>query len=102
VAFIGGSLLPLGGQNFIEACMLGRPVLFGEHTFNFQTSSNDAVATGAALRVKDADELIAQAGRLLQTESERYNMAVQARTFSKQHQGATQRTMALIEPMIQG
>lgn len=102
VAFIGGSLLPLGGQNFIEACSLGRPVLFGEHTFNFQTSSNDAVATGAALRVNNAEELVMQAGRLLQTESERDKMAAQARSFSRQHQGATQRTMALIEPMIQG
>jgi 3-deoxy-D-manno-octulosonic-acid transferase len=34
-AFIGGSLLPLGGQNLIEACALGKPVLVGEHTFNF-------------------------------------------------------------------
>ncbi len=102
VAFIGGSLLPFGGQNLIEACMLGRPVLLGEHTFNFQTSSNDAVAMGAAVRVNDAEALILQAGRLLQTEAEREKMAVQARTFSKQHQGATKRTMALIEPMLQG
>lgn len=102
VAFIGGSLLPLGGQNMIEACMLGRPVLLGEHTFNFLTISNDAVKAGAALRVANADDLIAQAGRLLQDEAERNTMAGQARAFAKQHQGATQRTMALVETMIQG
>jgi 3-deoxy-D-manno-octulosonic-acid transferase len=102
VAFIGGSLLPLGGQNMIEACMLGRPVLLGEHTFNFLTISNDAVKAGAALRVANADDLIAQAGRLLQDETERNTMAGQARAFAKQHQGATQRTMALVETMIQG
>jgi 3-deoxy-D-manno-octulosonic-acid transferase len=102
VAFIGGSLLPLGGQNMIEACMLGRPVLLGEHTFNFLTISNDAVKAGAALRVANADDLIAHAGRLLQDETERNTMAGQARAFAKQHQGATQRTMALVETMIQG
>lgn len=102
VAFIGGSLLPMGGQNLIEACMLGRPVLLGEHTFNFQTSSDDAVKAGAALRVANADSLIGQAGRLLQDEAARNVMAGQARAFAKQHQGATARTMALIDTMIQG
>src|SRR5690606_10591864 len=34
LAFIGGSLLPLGGQNLIEACAMGKPVLIGPHTFN--------------------------------------------------------------------
>jgi len=92
----------MGGQNLIEACMLGRPVLLGEHTFNFQTSSDDAVKAGAALRVTNADSLIQEAGRLLQDEAARNVMAGQARAFAKQHQGATARTMALIETMIDG
>ena len=47
-AYIGGSLLPLGGQNLIEACALGKPVLVGEHTFNFADATADAVAGGAS------------------------------------------------------
>lgn len=101
VAFIGGSLLPMGGQNLIEACVLGRPVLLGEHTFNFYTSSNDAVAAGAALRVKDAQELVAQAGRLLQDDEARDKMAGRARAFAKQHQGATKRTLEMIALILE-
>jgi 3-deoxy-D-manno-octulosonic-acid transferase len=48
VAFIGGSLLPLGGQNLIEACSMGKPVLIGPHTFNFEQATAMAIAAGAA------------------------------------------------------
>jgi 3-deoxy-D-manno-octulosonic-acid transferase len=48
---MGGSLMPLGGQNLIEACAAGCPVLLGEHTFNFQQASQDAIDCGAAMRV---------------------------------------------------
>ena len=51
VAFIGGSLLPLGGQNLIEACSMGKPVLIGPHTFNFEQATEMAIAAGAALMV---------------------------------------------------
>jgi 3-deoxy-D-manno-octulosonic-acid transferase len=61
-AFIGGSLLPLGGQNLIEACALGKPVLVGEHTFNFLDATEEAVASRRRLRVPDADALL-RAGR---------------------------------------
>jgi len=57
VAFVGGSLLPLGGQNLIEPIALGIPVLIGPHTFNFAEATAGAVAAGAARRVADADEL---------------------------------------------
>jgi len=53
LAFIGGSLLPLGGQNLIEACAMGKPVLIGPHTFNFEQATEQAIAHGAALRVAD-------------------------------------------------
>jgi 3-deoxy-D-manno-octulosonic-acid transferase len=51
VAFIGGSLLPLGGQNLIEACAVGTPVVVGLHTFNFEQATTDAIEAGAAVRV---------------------------------------------------
>ncbi len=54
VAFVGGSLLPLGGQNLIEAASVGRPVLVGPHTFNFEEATRLAIEAGAALRVNDA------------------------------------------------
>ena len=49
---MGGSLLPFGGQNLIEACAAGCPVLLGEHTYNFQQAALDAIEIGAAKRIK--------------------------------------------------
>jgi 3-deoxy-D-manno-octulosonic-acid transferase len=100
VAFIGGSLLPLGGQNLIEACALGKPVLMGPHTFNFSTVSEDAIAAGAALRVQDAPAMLREALRLLQADEQRIAMGMKAKAFAGQHRGATVRTMALLEPLI--
>lgn len=100
VAFVGGSLLPLGGHNLIEACAVGKPVLVGPHTFNFADAAENAIAADAALRVADADELMQQATLLLQDEGRRSRMGEDARNFSQQHGGATARTMALLAPLL--
>jgi len=101
VAFIGGSLLPLGGQNLIEACALGKPVLLGPHTFNFSLISEDAVQSGAALRVADAVDMLRQAARLLHASSERAERGAKALAFAEQHRGAAQRTMNLLRPYLE-
>jgi 3-deoxy-D-manno-octulosonic-acid transferase len=99
-AFIGGSLLPLGGQNLIEACALGKPVLVGEHTFNFLQATDEAVAAGAALRVPDADALLREAVRLLDDTARRSAMGEQALAFAGRHRGATARTVELLRQLI--
>ncbi len=99
-AFIGGSLMPLGGQNLIEACALGKPVLVGEHTFNFAQATDEAVADGGALRVHDADALIAAALRLLDDAAARANMGGHALAFAGRHRGATLRTVELLRQLI--
>lgn len=99
-AFIGGSLMPLGGQNLIEACALGKPVLVGEHTFNFADATDEAVREGAALRVADADALIAAALRLLEDEAARAGMGAHALAFAGRHRGATLRTVELLRQVI--
>ena len=65
VAFIGGSLLPFGGQNLIEACAVGTPLLIGPHTYNFAQATELAVAKGAAIQVHHADDLVHQLNILL-------------------------------------
>lgn len=100
VAFIGGSLLPLGGQNLIEACALGKPVLIGPHTHNFHAISEDAIAAGAAIRVADAATMLDRAQQLLTAEMERIVMGAKARSFAQQHRGATARTMALLKTLL--
>ena len=99
-AFIGGSLLPLGGQNLIEACAVGKPVLVGEHTFNFLQATEEAVAAGAALRVPDAAALMREAARLLTDDAARARMGEQALAFAGHHRGATVRTVELMRQLI--
>ena len=99
-AFIGGSLLPLGGQNLIEACALGKPVLIGPHTFNFALATEEAIAAGGALCVQDANELVSKARELLVDAPARAAMGERARAFASHHRGATARTVGLLRHII--
>lgn len=96
-AFIGGSLLPLGGQNLIEASAMGKPVLIGPHTFNFAEAAEQAVACCAAWRVADTEALAAALQNLLRHEETRQKMSAAALNFSRSATGATRRIAALIE-----
>jgi 3-deoxy-D-manno-octulosonic-acid transferase len=96
IAFIGGSLLPLGGQNLIEACAVGKPVLVGPHTFNFAQATELAVACGAAVQVDNADELVRQLNILLQDAASLARMGQAGLQFVSDNQGATERAVTLI------
>lgn len=100
LAFIGGSLQPLGGQNLIEAAALGKPVLIGEHTFNFALVTEQAVEAGGAARIASADDLMQQAAALLRDGGARTAMGRSAQAFANQHRGATARTLALLPPLL--
>ena len=96
LAFIGGSLLPLGGQNLIEAAACGCPVLVGPHTFNFLQATEDALTAGAARRVETPEALIQVVEELLTNQEGLLSMRAAANDFAQHHQGATQRMLALI------
>ena len=96
VALIGGSWLPFGGQNLIEACAVGTPVLLGPHTFNFARIAEDALASGAARRATDMHEGISRAQALLHDRAARTHMAAAGTAFAAQHRGATARTLAVL------
>jgi len=97
VAFVGGSLLPLGGQNLLEALALGRPVLVGPHTFNFEQVTASAVNLGAALRVDDPLALHRAVSALQRDPERRRRMGEAGLAFVQEHSGATARTLALVE-----
>lgn len=101
LALIGGSLLPFGGQNLIEAAACGCPVLVGPHTFNFAQASADAIECGAARRVADAREAATEARRLLTDATARRAMRQAALGFSQAHRGATARTVALVRELLE-
>ena len=97
VAYIGGSLLPFGGQNLIEAAAAGCPALIGPHTWNFSEAADQAVAAGAARRVADSDALVANLRMLHADARSREAMATAGRLFAERNRGATARTLALLE-----
>ncbi len=101
IAFIGGSLLPFGGQNLIEACAVGKPVLIGLHTFNFAGVSEDAIAADVARRVLDAADLLQQASYLIRHAGTCNAMGYRAVAFSMQHRGATARTVDLLQSLLE-
>jgi 3-deoxy-D-manno-octulosonic-acid transferase len=100
LAFIGGSLLPYGGQNLIEACAVGTPVIVGPHMFNFGEATRSAVETGCASRIEDAGELPAAALRLLENPAMLDERRQQCRLFVERHQGATGKALAIVSAHI--
>jgi 3-deoxy-D-manno-octulosonic-acid transferase len=89
ISFIGGSLLPFGGQNLIEACAVGTPVLIGPYSYNFAQATELAVARGAALQVNHADDLVHQLNILMHDTARMEQMRENGRQFVSNNQGAT-------------
>jgi len=100
VAIIGGSLLPFGGQNLIEACAAGVPVVLGPHTYNFAEAAEQAIEAGAATRVADADAAVAAACALTVDAPALAQQARQALAFAHAHRGATRRTLDILAPLL--
>ena len=100
VAIIGGTLLPFGGQNLIEASAAGVPVVLGPHVHNFSEAARLAVECGAAIQVATADEAIAASYALLEDGTRRESMAKAGLAFSAAHRGATQRHMDVIRSLL--
>jgi 3-deoxy-D-manno-octulosonic-acid transferase len=100
---MGGSLLPFGGQNLIEACAAGCPVLLGEHTYNFQQAAIDAIEIGAARRIKgglhlsEAVSLMEALKELLLDTAELAKMSSAGKAYSIVHQGATQKILVALD-----
>jgi 3-deoxy-D-manno-octulosonic-acid transferase len=97
VVIMGGSLLDFGGQNLIEACAVGRPVIVGPHTYNFSEASKGAIAAGAALRVRDAYEAMQAAALLASDGPRREAMGRKALEFVTAHRGAVGRIVEWID-----
>ena len=101
VAFVGGSLLNYGSQNLIEGCAVGVPLLLGPSTYNFTEAARAALACGAAKAVADAQDLAVSACALLADAAERKRMGAAGRAFAVRHRGASQRTLDLLESVLQ-
>jgi 3-deoxy-D-manno-octulosonic-acid transferase len=101
VAYVGGSLDGRrGGQNMIEPAAYGAAVVFGPHVWNFKEPAAKLVGIGAAVQVAGAAELEAAVRRLLESSEERQRRGTVAQRFVLQQQGATARTITLLDALL--
>jgi 3-deoxy-D-manno-octulosonic-acid transferase len=100
VAFVGGSLVPVGGHNLLEPAALGVPVITGPHTQNGPEIARLLIEAGGALEVADAGALAAAAARLLADPVLRWRMGESARRCVEAHRGSLAQLLALIEPLL--
>ena len=100
LCLIGGSLLPFGGQNLIEAMRLGKPVLLGAHTYNFEHASNEAVDQGAALRVNSVQEISAAILSLMHQPDRLSEMGGKGLSLCEASLGATEKSLLSIAGIL--
>jgi 3-deoxy-D-manno-octulosonic-acid transferase len=103
VALLGGSFLPLGGQNLIEAAACGCPIVMGPSTFNFAEAAELSLAAGASVRANDMEQAVKLALQLVGDPAKHDAMVQAALAFSSSNRGAAQRTaaalLAIAEPI---
>jgi 3-deoxy-D-manno-octulosonic-acid transferase len=100
LAFVGGSLAPVGGHNLLEPIQQGCPVVFGPHTDKTGAAAALAVGTGAGTRVADAAELRERALALLRDPDAARERGAKGRAALLAHRGATARTLALLDRVL--
>lgn len=96
LAIIGGSILPFGSQNLIEACAVGTPALLGPSTYNFSEAAKEALACHAAWQGGDIEAIVSQALYLFNHPAESQTMGKAGLTFAAAHRGATARLLSYL------
>ncbi|MDD5155240.1 MAG: 3-deoxy-D-manno-octulosonic acid transferase [Candidatus Omnitrophica bacterium] len=101
IVFVGGSLVKKGGHNILEPAMLGQPVLFGPYMFNFRDIAQLFLERGAALLVKDTEQLYSGVKYLLDNPYTIPSFAQKAKELLAVNQGATGKNAAIIKEICQ-
>jgi 3-deoxy-D-manno-octulosonic-acid transferase len=100
VAFVGGTLVPVGGHNLLEPGALGLPVVTGPHLFNTQDIADLFTDKGASQIVQNADELSHAVLRLLSDEELAQETGQKGKQIVETNRGALQRLLVLLEPLV--
>ena len=100
VAFVGGSLVPHGGQNMLEPAAQGRAVIIGPHTMNFRRDVELLLSAQAVVQVPDRAAFVEQLGRLLRDADLRAQHGRRAEAVIAENQGATARTLELVADLF--
>jgi 3-deoxy-D-manno-octulosonic-acid transferase len=100
VAFVGGSLVTVGGHNLLEPAALGVPILTGPYHHNSEEIARLLIARGAAQVVHDGAELGGRVSALLADAAERERMGAAGRASVDSNRGALAKLLSLIEPLL--
>lgn len=100
VAFVGGSLVPVGGHNLLEPAAQALPVITGPHLFNAQDIADMFVEMDACCIVKNADELAAAIAELINRPDRAATMGENGRALLERNKGALARLLVLLEPLL--
>ncbi|MEX2430975.1 MAG: glycosyltransferase, partial [Dehalococcoidia bacterium] len=101
VAFVGGSLVPMGAHNLLEPAALGLPVLVGPHTFNFAQITRQLLRAGGCEQVVDAHLLADVVTELLEDPERRATMGRRALDLVKANRGAVKRMLAEVDRVVE-
>jgi 3-deoxy-D-manno-octulosonic-acid transferase len=99
-AFVGGSLVPTGGHNPIEAAAVGVPVCFGRYMSNFREIAGAFLRGGGAVEAKSAADVFDFAARMFENEAAQRDMSERARETVEQNRGAAAKTAARILELL--
>lgn len=100
VAFVGGSMVPVGGHNILEAAAVGVPVLFGPYMENFKEIAEGVLRQDAAIQCQSNEEIIRAVISLHADSASRQSLAEKGRLFVRQNQGAITRIFDILEQDI--
>ena len=101
VAFVGGSLVPIGGHNLLEPAALGMPILTGPHNSNSAEAARLLIGSGAAQVVENPQDLADKVVALLKDPADRARMGKEGRAFVAANKGALQKLLGLVIPLIE-
>jgi 3-deoxy-D-manno-octulosonic-acid transferase len=100
LVFVGGSLVPIGGHNLLEAALLSKPVLFGPYIHNFKEISAKLIRAGAGVRVANEQALVRQSIIMLNDLARCRAMGQAGSSLIKENAGTTERTMRHISKVL--
>ena len=100
VAFVAGSLVPIGGHNLLEPAILGVPVVTGPHNFNAQDIADLFIDLGACRKVSGTDELVETVSELLSHPEEAARLGRAGQKVLEENRGALERLLVLLEPLL--
>lgn len=102
IVFVGGSLIPHGGQNPIEPALFGKPVIFGPYMFNFKAVASALLKNNGAIQVKDRKEFFMKADYLLKNKDARTSLGKNARSTIYENRGAALRNLEAVKELVNG